>query len=53
MRKNIFVTLTFAAALALALPAVAQMANKLTQKEQKEGWSLLFNGKNFDGWRQC
>ncbi len=31
----------------------AQKPNQLTKKEQKEGWILLFNGKNFDGWRQC
>jgi hypothetical protein len=24
--------------------------NSLTKKEQKEGWKLLFNGKNLDGW---
>lgn len=30
----------------------AQKANKLTRKEKKDGWELLFNGKNFDGWRQ-
>lgn len=31
----------------------AQKDNKLTRKEKKDGWVLLFNGKNFDGWRQC
>ena len=24
--------------------------NQLTEKEKKEGWKLLFNGKNLDGW---
>ena len=24
--------------------------NQLTAKEKKEGWVLLFNGKNLDGW---
>ena len=26
--------------------------NELTSKEQKQGWTLLFNGKDFTGWRQ-
>ena len=53
MRRNIILTLSLATVLLLALPTFAQMSNKLTQQEQKEGWKLLFNGKNFDGWRQC
>jgi len=53
MRKNIFLTLSFVIALFLSLPTFGQAINKLTKKEQKEGWVLLFNGKNFDGWRQC
>lgn len=27
-----------------------QLTNALTNKEQKQGWILLFNGKNLDGW---
>ena len=53
MRKNIILTLSLAAAMLVALPIFAQELNKLTPKEQKAGWTLLFNGKNFDGWRQC
>lgn len=30
--------------------AYAQKANTLTPKEKKEGWKLLFNGKNLKGW---
>ncbi|WP_423127159.1 3-keto-disaccharide hydrolase [Gaoshiqia sp. Z1-71] len=33
--------------------AFSQPVNKLSKKEKKNGWVLLFNGKNFDGWRQC
>lgn len=51
MKKNIFLTLALAATIALS--GVAQPVNKLTKKEKKEGWTLLFNGKDFSGWRQC
>ncbi|MBN1822610.1 MAG: DUF1080 domain-containing protein [Prolixibacteraceae bacterium] len=33
--------------------ANAQKTNTLTNQEKKDGWVSLFNGKNFDGWRQC
>ena len=36
-----------------AMGIYAQKANTLTSKEKKAGWVLLFNGKNFDGWRLC
>lgn len=30
--------------------ASSQTMNMLTEKEKKEGWKLLFNGKDFKGW---
>lgn len=30
--------------------ANAQQPNTLTPQEKADGWQLLFNGKNFDGW---
>jgi Domain of Unknown Function (DUF1080) len=35
---------------ALAHPASPQAINKLTPQEKKDGFTLLFNGKNLDGW---
>jgi len=51
MKRKIF-TIAFLAMLATVMVS-AQKHNTLTAKEKKEGWQLLFNGKNFDGWRLC
>jgi hypothetical protein len=53
--KKKFKYYAFAAGLflALSIQALSQPFNKLTDTETKQGWILLFNGKNFDGWRQC
>lgn len=32
---------------------MAQYSNTLTDQEKKDGWVLLFDGQNFDGWRKC
>ncbi len=32
---------------------LVQKANTLTRNEKNDGWVLLFNGKDFTGWRQC
>ena len=53
MKRSIISILSLAAVLFIAIPTCAQKANTLSKKEKKEGWELLFNGKNFDGWRQC
>lgn len=53
MKNNYYLTFTLAAAILLAIPTFAQKANKLSKDEKEGGWTLLFNGKNFDGWRQC
>lgn len=53
MKRTFFLMLSFAAMCFLAQPLFAQDANKLTKKEKKEGWVLLFNGKDFNGWRKC
>jgi hypothetical protein len=51
MKRNIF--LSCIALMLIVMPAIGQDVNKLTAQEKKDGWSLLFNGKDFTGWRQC
>jgi hypothetical protein len=52
MKKSIILTLTVALAMITSFPSFGQDVNKLTDKEKKDGWILLFNGKDFKGWRQ-
>ena len=53
MKRNIILSLFTAATLIFTLPTSGQEVNKLSAKEKNEGWVLLFNGKDFNGWRQC
>ncbi|MEI8225703.1 MAG: DUF1080 domain-containing protein, partial [Bacteroidota bacterium] len=53
MKRNIILSLSCVAAMLIILPAFGQDVNKLTSKEKNAGWVLLFNGKDFNGWRQC
>lgn len=46
MKKRIIL---FSGILLMHISATAQI-NSLTPKEEKQGWKLLFNGKNLDGW---
>ncbi len=38
------------AALLVSLTGQAQILNALSQREQRQGWILLFNGRDLDGW---
>lgn len=37
--------------LSFKLSAQDEKINTLSEKERKQGWQLLFNGKNLDGWK--
>jgi len=51
MKKQII--LTFIATLFISTSMMAQKPNTISDKEKKDGWVLMFNGKDFTGWRQC
>ena len=53
MKRNILLSLGLIAGVLLSTIASGQKVNKLSAKEKKNGWVLLFNGKDFKGWRQC
>ena len=53
MKRSIILLSAVIAAITTFQPTLGQDVNKLTKKEKKEGWILLFNGKDFSGWRQC
>lgn len=50
MKKTIFLLLT--CAVFISIPSFAQKVNTISSKEKKQGWILMFNGKDFTGWRQ-
>jgi len=53
MKKNIICIISLSVVLLFAVQGYAQKANTLSTQEKNAGWELLFNGDNFDGWRQC
>ncbi|MDR1407946.1 MAG: DUF1080 domain-containing protein [Tannerella sp.] len=48
-KKVLFATLLFA----IGSTTITAQNNTLTADEKRDGWELLFDGKNFDGWRKC
>ena len=53
MKRNINLLIAVLAGLLIMLPSCGQKPNTLTSSEKRDGWILLFNGKDFTGWRQC
>ena len=53
MKRKLILSIMWVAAMAFAMPSQGQDVNKLSKKEKKDGWILLFNGEDFSGWRQC
>lgn len=43
-------TILIALVMTLPFSAMCQKPNTLTKEEKKEGWKLLFDGRNTDGW---
>lgn len=48
---NRIITLILGIFFIISVAAQNQKINTLSDREKKEGWRLLFNGKNLDGWR--
>ena len=53
MKKRATFPLILVLALFFSIMTIAQEVNVLTNLEKEQGWQLLFNGRDFEGWRQC
>ncbi len=53
MKTNLFALSTLLGLFLFSMSSPAQQSNTITETDKNDGWILLFNGQNFDGWRQC
>ena len=53
MKRSFLISISLVISMFLMSSVSAQSLNKLSKKEKKAGWVLMFNGQDFDGWRQC
>lgn len=53
MKKQIVSLVLLSLALSMYSFSIAQEKNTLSSQEKDDGWELLFNGKDFTGWRKC
>ena len=51
MRHDLILSITIAIFLILSGNPVSAADNELTQREEEEGWMLLFDGRSLNGWK--
>jgi hypothetical protein len=53
IQRTSVATVSLLVVLALGAVLQSQAPNTLSAAEKRQGWVLLFDGRTFDGWRQC
>ncbi len=51
MKKSLLVSLSLLVSASFTFATDNQLDNQLTDQEKQEGWQLLFNGKDYTGWK--
>lgn len=53
VQRAVLACLALIVTFATTAPLRAQSPNTLTDAEKNQGWTLLFDGRSFEGWRKC